>query len=80
MKATGAILTGWPLFYLDTGALSTKENTNGSRPTSSRSLLHVRSHIAPGLRNVQQRTRINLSKTSYMSKALMCNLNARKDN
>lgn len=80
MKATGAILTGWPLFYLDTGALSTKESTNGSRPTSSRSLLHVRSHIAPGLRNVQQRTQINLSKTSYMSKALMRNLNARKDN
>lgn len=80
MKATGAILTGWPLFYLDTGALSNKENTNGSRPTSSRSFSHVRSHIAPGPHNVQRRTRINLSKTSYMSKTLMRNPNTHKDN
>lgn len=65
MKATGAILTGWPLFYCD--ATSLPRNTNGSRPTSSRSFYVVRSHIVPDLGSLP-RTRINLSTTGYTNK------------
>lgn len=76
-KRTGAILTGWPLFYCD--ATSLPRNTNGSRPTSSRSFYVVRSHIVQILVHVP-RTRINLSTQVYTNIAHTRNTNAHRDN
>lgn len=76
-KRTGAILTGWPLFYCD--ATSLPRNTNGSRPTSSRPFYVVRSHIVQILVHVP-RTRINLSTQVYTNIAHTRNTNAHRDN
>lgn len=57
------------------------QNTNGSRPTSSRSFYVVRSHIVPdfGSRSIP-RTRINLSTQVYTNIAHTRNTNAHRDN
>ena len=54
-------------------------NTNGSRPTSSRSFYVVRSHIVQILVHVP-RTRINLSTQVYTNIAHTRNTNAHRDN
>lgn len=77
MKATGAILTGWPLFYCD--ATSPPETRTGAvppapvrftlcGPTSSRFWFTV------------PRTRINLSTQVYTNIAHTRNTNAHRDN
>ena len=72
MKATGAILTGWPLFYLGATSPSPPKGDQGREtkwkherePSHQLPFVYVvRSHIVPDLGS--PRTRINLSTTGY---------------
>lgn len=69
MKTTGAILTGWPLFYLGATSLPGKTKWKHEREPSHQLpfVYVVRSHIVPDLGSLPQ-TRINLSMTGYTDK------------